>query len=135
MSGCGGPAYSCRRCRRPRCPCRRVRGSCGCRGWQRTGNGALWRRPRRPARERRRGLWSFLLLQVPQLAREHAAAERAIVDAGELPTLAAEYEEVLGVDLGDDGSVGEAMRLGVLDVPAVHQPLHCVAAAHWMVLA
>src|SRR5206468_442647 len=80
-------------------------------------------------------LASFLLLQVPQLARKHAAAEGTVMDADELVALVAEDQEVLGVDVGDDGSVREQVRLRLPRQLAVDQAAHLVAAAHWMVLA
>src|ERR1700733_3251817 len=53
----------------------------------------------------------LLLLLIPQPARQHAAAERTIVDAHEAVPLFSEHQVVFGIDLVDDGAVGELIGL------------------------
>src|ERR1022692_1684191 len=81
----------------------------------------------------------FFLLLIPQLARQHPSAERAIVQADELVALIAEDQEEFGIDVGDDGAVGELIGLRVAHQVAVHQPVEIGAAhgsdSYWMVLA
>src|ERR1039457_4922173 len=72
----------------------------------------------------------LLLLQVPQLPRQHPAAERAIVHAHELVPVVAEDQEILGVDLGDDGPVAELVRLRMARQVAVHQLLELSTTSH-----
>ena len=73
---------------------------------------------------------SLLLFLIPQLPRQRPAAERTIIHAHELMPVVAEYQEIFGVDLGDDGSVRELMRLRVAREIAVHQAFEFGAAGH-----
>src|ERR1017187_4380029 len=72
----------------------------------------------------------LLLLQVPQLPRQHPPAERAIVHAHKLVPIIAEDQEILGVDLGDDGPVAELVRLRMARQVAVHQLLELGTTSH-----
>src|ERR1039457_2537549 len=74
---------------------------------------------------------SLLLLLIPKLAREHAAAEGAVVEAYELMPILPEDQEVLRVDFGDDGAVGKLIRLRISRQVAVHQLIEIRAASHF----
>src|SRR5579883_1970770 len=87
------------------------------------------------SKSRRRSSALLLFLAVPHLAGQRAPAERAVVHPDEPVPLLAEDQEVLGVDLGDDRTVGKLVRLRLPRQIPIHQPLHFRAAAHWIVLA
>src|ERR1039457_4493179 len=74
---------------------------------------------------------SLLLLLIPKLAREHAAAEGAVVEAYELMPILPEDQEVLRVDFGDDGAIGELIGLRVARQVAVHQLVELGTTSHF----
>src|SRR5580704_2538431 len=85
-----------------------------------------------------RGL--LFLLLIPELAREHAAAEGAVIDAHKLVPVIPEDQEVLRVDFGDDGAVAELIGLRIARQVAVYQAIELRTTSHpvlryWIVLA